>query len=117
MDRCISAPICYCWPIYSSLSHYVWGIIRFGLWYLDLPLHCHFGNPLIHLRFPFSAGLVVLAAAWHPADTPCLAYFCLVTLQDAGAAISDQFTVEVTKYNPAFQVSRHQPGQVLAPPP
>lgn len=49
------------------------------------------------------AGLVVLAAAWHPADTPCLAYFCLVTLQDGGAAVSDQFTVEVTKYNPPFQ--------------
>lgn len=49
------------------------------------------------------AGLVVLAAAWHPSDTPCLAYFCLVTLQDTGAAISEQFTVEVTKYNPPFQ--------------
>nr|XP_046231328.1 nuclear pore complex protein Nup133 [Scatophagus argus] len=49
------------------------------------------------------AGLVVLAAAWHPSDTPCLAYFCLVTLQDNGAAISDQFTVEVTKYSPPFQ--------------
>ncbi|KAM4611369.1 nuclear pore complex protein Nup133 [Polymixia lowei] len=48
-------------------------------------------------------GLVVLAAAWHSSDTPCLAYFCLVTLQDCGASISDQFTVEVTKYNPAFQ--------------
>uniref|UniRef100_A0A671TNP8 Nuclear pore complex protein Nup133 n=1 Tax=Sparus aurata TaxID=8175 RepID=A0A671TNP8_SPAAU len=50
------------------------------------------------------AGLVVLAAAWHPSDSPCLAYFCLVTLQESGAAISDQFTVEVTKYNPPFQV-------------
>ncbi|XP_073350966.1 nuclear pore complex protein Nup133 [Pagrus major] len=49
------------------------------------------------------AGLVVLAAAWHPSDAPCLAYFCLVTLQDSGAAISEQFTVEVTKYNPPFQ--------------
>ncbi|KAM9362740.1 nuclear pore complex protein Nup133 [Symphorus nematophorus] len=49
------------------------------------------------------AGLVVLAAAWHPSDSPCLAYFCLVTLQDNGAAISDQFTVEVTKYNSPFQ--------------
>ncbi|KAF1394575.1 hypothetical protein PFLUV_G00002470 [Perca fluviatilis] len=49
------------------------------------------------------AGLVVLAAAWHPSDAPCLAYFCLVTLQDNGAAISDHFTVEVTKYNPPFQ--------------
>lgn len=53
----------------------------------------------------FRAGLVVLSAAWHPSDTPCLAYFCLVTLQDNGATISDQFTVEVTKYNPPFQVS------------
>lgn len=52
----------------------------------------------------FRAGLVVLAAAWHPSDTPCLAYFCLVTLQDNGATISDQFTVEVTKYSSPFQV-------------
>ncbi|XP_008283197.1 nuclear pore complex protein Nup133 [Stegastes partitus] len=49
------------------------------------------------------AGLVVLAAAWHPSDTPCLAYFCLVTLQDSGATISDSFTVEVTKYSSPFQ--------------
>lgn len=58
---------------------------------------------------------MVLAAAWHPSDAPCLAYFCLVTLQDNGAAISDQFTVEVTKYNPPFQVSLHphpQPAEV-----
>ncbi|XP_077426499.1 nuclear pore complex protein Nup133 isoform X2 [Vanacampus margaritifer] len=48
-------------------------------------------------------GLVVLAAAWHPSDTPCLLYFCLVTLQDLGAAISNQFTVEVTNHNPPFQ--------------
>ncbi|XP_028266010.1 nuclear pore complex protein Nup133 [Parambassis ranga] len=49
------------------------------------------------------AGLVLLAAAWHPSDTPCLAYFCLVTLQDSGATISDCFTVEITKYNCPFQ--------------
>lgn len=48
---------------------------------------------------------MVLAAAWHPSDTPCLAYFCLVTLQEGGASISDQFVVEVTKYCPPFQVS------------
>ncbi|XP_024858126.1 nuclear pore complex protein Nup133 isoform X2 [Kryptolebias marmoratus] len=48
-------------------------------------------------------GLVVLAAAWHPSDTPCLAYFCLITLQDSGATISDQLTVEVTKYSCPFQ--------------
>ncbi|RVE76672.1 hypothetical protein OJAV_G00011250 [Oryzias javanicus] len=49
------------------------------------------------------AGLVILAAAWHPADSPCLVYFCLVTLQDSGASISDQFTVEVTKFTCPFQ--------------
>ncbi|XP_034044297.1 nuclear pore complex protein Nup133 [Thalassophryne amazonica] len=49
------------------------------------------------------AGLVVLAAAWNPSDTPCLVYFCLITLQESGATISEQFTVEVTKYNPPFQ--------------
>ncbi|XP_026166139.1 nuclear pore complex protein Nup133-like [Mastacembelus armatus] len=62
------------------------------------------GANVVYLDMKLSqAGLVVLAAAWHPSDTPCLAYFCLVTLQDNGASISDQFTVEVTKYNPPFQ--------------
>uniref|UniRef100_A0A3B3YUM1 Nucleoporin Nup133/Nup155-like C-terminal domain-containing protein n=1 Tax=Poecilia mexicana TaxID=48701 RepID=A0A3B3YUM1_9TELE len=50
-------------------------------------------------------GLVVLAAAWHPSDSPCLAYFCLITLQETGDTISDQFTVEVTKYSCPFQIS------------
>ncbi|XP_037546551.1 nuclear pore complex protein Nup133 [Nematolebias whitei] len=49
------------------------------------------------------AGLVILAAAWHQSDTPCLAYFCLITLQDRGATIFEQFTVEVTKYSCLFQ--------------
>uniref|UniRef100_A0A674F5R0 Nucleoporin 133 n=1 Tax=Salmo trutta TaxID=8032 RepID=A0A674F5R0_SALTR len=48
-------------------------------------------------------GLVVLAAAWHPSDSPCLAYFCLVTLLDNGNNISEELSVEVTKYNPPFQ--------------
>uniref|UniRef100_A0A673Y2Q2 Nucleoporin 133 n=1 Tax=Salmo trutta TaxID=8032 RepID=A0A673Y2Q2_SALTR len=52
-------------------------------------------------------GLVVLAAAWHPSDSPCLAYFCLVTLLDNGNNISEELSVEVTKYNPPFQVSFH----------
>lgn len=65
-----------------------------------LSVDYHSGCSVCVLR----AGLVVLAAAWHPSDSPCLAYFCLVTLQESGAAISDQFTVEVTKYNPPFQV-------------
>uniref|UniRef100_A0A8B9HKR4 Nucleoporin 133 n=1 Tax=Astyanax mexicanus TaxID=7994 RepID=A0A8B9HKR4_ASTMX len=53
--------------------------------------------------YSLSAGLVVLAAAWHPADTPCLAYFCLVTLPDTAGPASDELSVEVTKYNPPFQ--------------
>lgn len=48
-------------------------------------------------------GLVVLAAAWHPSDSPCLAYFCLVTLLDNGNNISEELSVEVTKFNPPFQ--------------
>lgn len=49
----------------------------------------------------------MLAAAWHPSDSPCLAYFCLVTLLDNGNNISEELSVEVTKYNPPFQVSLH----------
>ncbi|XP_016396129.1 nuclear pore complex protein Nup133-like [Sinocyclocheilus rhinocerous] len=49
------------------------------------------------------AGLVVLAAAWHPGNTPCVTYFCLVTLAESTAPSSDLLTVEVTKYNPPFQ--------------
>lgn len=49
------------------------------------------------------SGLVVLVAAWHPSDTPCLLYFCLVTLTDTGASVSDQFSVEVTKFTTPFQ--------------
>lgn len=49
------------------------------------------------------SGLVLLAAAWHPSDTPCLCYFCLVTLTDTGASVSEQFTVEVTKFTAPFQ--------------
>ncbi|KAJ8364873.1 hypothetical protein SKAU_G00137040 [Synaphobranchus kaupii] len=48
-------------------------------------------------------GLVVLAAAWNPSDTPCLAYFCLVTLLDNGPNISDEVSVEVTNHKPPFQ--------------
>ncbi|CAN9510775.1 unnamed protein product [Ophioblennius macclurei] len=62
-------------------------------------------------------GLVILAAAWHPSDSPCLAYFCLVTLQDGGAAVSEQFNVEVTKYSAPFQSEEalQETKLVLAP--
>uniref|UniRef100_A0A7N8YDA3 Nuclear pore complex protein Nup133 n=1 Tax=Mastacembelus armatus TaxID=205130 RepID=A0A7N8YDA3_9TELE len=75
------------------------------------------GANVVYLDMKLSqAGLVVLAAAWHPSDTPCLAYFCLVTLQDNGASISDQFTVEVTKYNPPFQEALQSTRLVLPSP-
>uniref|UniRef100_A0A8C1R623 Nucleoporin 133 n=1 Tax=Cyprinus carpio TaxID=7962 RepID=A0A8C1R623_CYPCA len=64
-------------------------------------------------------GLVVLAAAWHPGDTPCVAYFCLVTLAESIAPSPDLLTVEVTKYNPPFQVhgSILQKTRVVLPEP
>ncbi|XP_062303881.1 nuclear pore complex protein Nup133 [Osmerus eperlanus] len=62
------------------------------------------GVKVVYLDMQLSQnGLVVLAAAWHPSDVPCLAYFCLVTLLDNGTNISDELSVEVTKFNPPFQ--------------
>lgn len=62
------------------------------------------GVKVLYLDMQLSQdGLVVLAAAWHPSDTPCLAYFCLVTMLDNGTNISEELSVEVTKYNPPFQ--------------
>uniref|UniRef100_A0A8C1D064 Nuclear pore complex protein Nup133 n=1 Tax=Cyprinus carpio carpio TaxID=630221 RepID=A0A8C1D064_CYPCA len=62
------------------------------------------GVKVSYLDMQYSkAGLVVLAAAWHPGDTPCVAYFCLVTLAESTAPSPDLLTVEVTKYNPPFQ--------------
>uniref|UniRef100_A0A8C0R8X2 Nuclear pore complex protein Nup133 n=1 Tax=Canis lupus dingo TaxID=286419 RepID=A0A8C0R8X2_CANLU len=48
-------------------------------------------------------GLLILAAAWHPADNPCLIYYSLITVEDNGHQMSDAVTVEVTQYNPPFQ--------------
>ncbi|XP_030355451.1 nuclear pore complex protein Nup133 isoform X2 [Strigops habroptila] len=48
-------------------------------------------------------GLVILAAAWHPGDRPCLVYYTLITVEDKGYQISDDVVVEVTQYNPSFQ--------------
>ncbi|XP_007936712.1 nuclear pore complex protein Nup133 [Orycteropus afer afer] len=57
--------------------------------YLDLKQNCD--------------GLLILAAAWHPADTPCLIYYSLVTVEDDGYQMPGAVTVEVTQYNPPFQ--------------
>uniref|UniRef100_A0A673K100 Nuclear pore complex protein Nup133-like n=1 Tax=Sinocyclocheilus rhinocerous TaxID=307959 RepID=A0A673K100_9TELE len=63
-------------------------------------------------------GLVVLAAAWHPGDIPCVAYFCLVTLAESIAPSPDLLTVEVTKYNPPFQSEEElQKMRVVLPEP
>ncbi|NWH76500.1 NU133 protein, partial [Piaya cayana] len=48
-------------------------------------------------------GLVILAAAWHPGDSPCLVYYTLITVEDKGYQMSDDVVVEVTQYNPSFQ--------------
>ncbi|KFQ17626.1 Nuclear pore complex protein Nup133, partial [Merops nubicus] len=48
-------------------------------------------------------GLVILAAAWHPGDRPCLVYYTLITVEDRGYQMSDDVVVEVTQYNPSFQ--------------
>ncbi|XP_004453427.2 nuclear pore complex protein Nup133 [Dasypus novemcinctus] len=57
--------------------------------YLDLKQNCD--------------GLLILAAAWHPADNPCLVYYSLITVEDNGYQMSDTVTVEVTQYSPPFQ--------------
>lgn len=59
------------------------------------------------LSSPLSSdGLLVLAAAWHLGDSPCLIYYSLITVEDNGNQMSDTVTVEVTQYNPPFQVSK-----------
>ncbi|XP_054843519.1 nuclear pore complex protein Nup133 [Eublepharis macularius] len=57
--------------------------------YLDLQQNCD--------------GLVILAAAWHHSDQPCLTYYTLITVEESGYHMSDSVTVEVTQYNPPFQ--------------
>jgi hypothetical protein len=60
---------------------------------------------------PFSSdGLLILAAAWHLGDSPCLVYYSVITVEDNGNQMSDAVTVEVTQYNPPFQVSSSQGG-------
>ncbi|NXX93452.1 NU133 protein, partial [Centropus bengalensis] len=53
-------------------------------------------------------GLVILAAAWHPGDCPCLVYYTLITVEDKGYQMSDDVVVEVTQYNPSFQVCKRR---------
>uniref|UniRef100_A0A8C6VNB2 Nuclear pore complex protein Nup133 n=1 Tax=Naja naja TaxID=35670 RepID=A0A8C6VNB2_NAJNA len=75
--------------IWGSESNY--GDIKedINVQYLDLQQNCD--------------GLVILAAAWHLGDTPCLVYYTLITVEDNGYPTSDNVIVEVTQYNPPFQ--------------
>ncbi|XP_016018907.2 nuclear pore complex protein Nup133 [Rousettus aegyptiacus] len=81
----------------DSVADAVWGsesnyeAVKEGVHvrYLDLQRSCD--------------GLLVLVAAWHPADNPCLVYYSLVTIGDDGPQMPDSVTVEVTQYNPPFQ--------------
>ncbi|CAH7044527.1 nuclear pore complex protein Nup133 [Phodopus roborovskii] len=81
----------------ESITDAIWGSesnyesIKEGvnIQYLDLKQNCD--------------GLLVLAAAWHLGDSPCLIYYSLITVEDNGNQMSDTITVEVTQYNPPFQ--------------
>ncbi|XP_069091086.1 nuclear pore complex protein Nup133 [Pleurodeles waltl] len=61
------------------------------------------------------SGLVILAAAWHPGDNPCVSYYTLITVQDEGYNMSDEITVEVTQYNPHFQSEESLFCQLVIP--
>lgn len=78
----------------ESITDAVWGsesnyeAIKEGvnIQYLDLKQNCD--------------GLLILAAAWHLGDSPCLVYYSVITVEDNGNQMSDAVTVEVTQYNP-----------------
>lgn len=81
----------------ESITDAIWGsesnyeAIKEGvnIQYLDLKQNCD--------------GLLILAAAWHLGDNPCLVYYSVITVEDNGNQMSDAVTVEVTQYNPPFQ--------------
>ncbi|XP_060048009.1 nuclear pore complex protein Nup133 [Erinaceus europaeus] len=75
--------------IWGSESNYEAVKGGVNIWYLDLKQSCD--------------GLLILAAAWHPADNPCLVYYTLITVEDNGYQMLDSVNVEVTQYNPPFQ--------------
>uniref|UniRef100_A0A8I6A7P7 Nuclear pore complex protein Nup133 n=1 Tax=Rattus norvegicus TaxID=10116 RepID=A0A8I6A7P7_RAT len=91
----------YSWDMHralkESITDAIWGsesnyeAIKEGvsIQYLDLKQNCD--------------GLLILAAAWHLGDSPCLVYYSVITVEDNGNQMSDAVTVEVTQYNPPFQ--------------
>ncbi|XP_043926669.1 nuclear pore complex protein Nup133 [Protopterus annectens] len=60
-------------------------------------------------------GLVILAAAWHLEDSPCLTYYCLITVQDEGYNMSDDLTIEVIRHSPSFQSEDEVECRFLCP--
>ncbi|XP_073527636.1 nuclear pore complex protein Nup133 [Phyllobates terribilis] len=62
-----------------------------------------------------SDGMVILAAAWHPGDTPCMSYYTLITVKDEGYNFSDQISVEVTQLSPLFQSEEMLCANIVIP--
>ncbi|XP_018416810.1 PREDICTED: nuclear pore complex protein Nup133 [Nanorana parkeri] len=60
-------------------------------------------------------GLVILAAAWHPGDNPCLIYYTLVTVKDEGYNFSDEVNIEVTQFNPLFESEETLISHLMVP--
>ncbi|XP_036925305.1 nuclear pore complex protein Nup133 [Sturnira hondurensis] len=87
--------------IWGSESNYEGIKEGVNIRYLDLKQNCD--------------GLLVLAAAWHPADSPCLVYYSLITVEDNGHQMSDTVTVEVTQYNPPFQSEESLMCRLMVP--
>lgn len=59
-------------------------------------------------------GLVILAAAWYIEDSPCLTYYCLITVQDS-YSMSDDLTIEVIRYSPPFQSEEEVECRFICP--
>ncbi|KAK7800044.1 hypothetical protein U0070_000925 [Myodes glareolus] len=108
-----SEKLAHSWDVHralkESIADAIWGsesnyeAIKEGvhIQYLDLKQTCD--------------GLLVLAAAWHLGDSPCLVYYSLITVEDSGNQMSDTITVEVTQYNPPFQSEDLIPCRLMVP--
>ncbi|KAH0519864.1 Nuclear pore complex protein Nup133 [Microtus ochrogaster] len=108
-----SEKLAHSWDVHralkESIADAIWGsesnyeAIKEGvhIQYLDLKQNCD--------------GLLVLAAAWHLGDSPCLVYYSLITVEDSGNQMSDTITVEVTQYNPPFQSEDLIPCRLMVP--
>ncbi|XP_068087938.1 nuclear pore complex protein Nup133 [Hyperolius riggenbachi] len=74
------------------------------------------GINIAYLDFGYNEdGLIILVAAWHPSDHPCLSYYTLVTIKDEGYNFSDEINVEVTQFNPPFQSEDTLSSRLVVP--